>query len=65
MENIDDTLNEKPKGNILQNENREDEASPENLKHEETFNLTEKVVERVASQPPIKTDQDLNKKNNR
>ena len=29
MENTDKTLNEKPKGNMLQNENREDEASTE------------------------------------
>ena len=28
MENLDGSINEKPKGNILQNENREDEASP-------------------------------------
>ena len=48
MENVDKTINEKPKGNILQNENREDEASPENLNSGETVNLTKKVDEKLA-----------------
>ena len=30
MQNIDETSNEKTKGNMLQNENREDEAAAEN-----------------------------------
>ena len=61
MENVDDSVNEKPKGNMLQNENREDEASTENLKPEENVNLT-KVSEQIAPQLPIKTDQEFNKK---
>ncbi len=28
MDNLDENTNEKPKGNMLQNENREDEAFP-------------------------------------
>ena len=30
MKNEDEKITEKPKGNMLQNENREDEASPHN-----------------------------------
>ena len=34
MDNVDKTLNEKPKGNMLQNDNREDEAGADNLQEE-------------------------------
>ena len=34
MENADKILNEKPKGNMLQNDNREDEAGADNLQEE-------------------------------
>ena len=46
MENIDD----KPKGNMLQNENREDDASNENLDTGETVNLTKKVEDNSLPQ---------------
>ncbi len=62
MENVDDTINQKPKGNILQNKNREDEASKENLSGESHENVTKKQEENVTQQPPIKTGQDSNKK---
>ncbi len=62
MKNVDNTINEKPKGNILQNENREDEASTENLNSEESVNLTKKVGENVAKESPVKTDKNLDKK---
>jgi hypothetical protein len=62
MENTDDTINEKPKGNMLQNENREDEASPKNASEESKENITKKQDENVAQQPPIKTGQDFLKK---
>ena len=61
MENVDDTINEKPKGNMLQNENREDEASTENLNSEESINVTKKVDENAAQKSSIKTDEELNK----
>ena len=62
MENVDDTINEKPKGNMLQNENREDEPSPENSSNESHKNVSKKQGENVEQQPPIKPDEELNDK---
>ena len=62
MKNENEKITESHKGNILQNKNREDEASKENLDSEESVNLTKKVGENVAKESPIKTDKDLDKK---
>ena len=61
MKNEDETINEKPKGNMLQNENREDEASPENSSGEQQENQTKKQDENVIKQPALKTVQAKNK----
>ena len=50
MENVDETFNEKPKGNMLQNENREDEPPSENLTTENEPKAN-KQGENVAPQP--------------
>ena len=52
MQSEDGKLNEKPKGNMLQNENREDDASIENFNDEQTGNLTEKVDETLKHSTP-------------
>lgn len=62
MKNENEKITEGHKGNILQNKNREDETSKENLDSEESVNLTKKVGENVAKESPIKTDKDLDKK---
>lgn len=62
MKKENEKIIEKPKGNILQNENREDEASTENLDSEESVNLTKKADENVAKESPIKRDKNLDKK---
>ena len=48
MKNEDETINEKPKGNMLQNENREDEASPENSSGEQQENQIKEQDENVV-----------------
>ena len=57
MKNEDKTINEKPKGNMLQNENREDEALTENSAGEQQENQTKKQDENVIKQPALKTEQ--------
>ena len=61
MKNEDKTINEKPKGNMLQNENREDEALTENSSGEQQENQTKKQDENVIKQPALKTEQAKNK----
>ena len=61
MKNEDETINEKPKGNMLQNENREDEASPENSSGEQQENQTKEQDENVIKKPALKTEQAANK----
>ena len=56
MKNEDKTINEKPKGNMLQNENREDEASPENSSGEQQENQIKKQDENVIKHPALKTE---------
>ena len=46
MKNEDEKITEKPKGNMLQNENREDEASPENSSVEQQENQIKKQFSR-------------------
>ena len=57
MKNEDETINEKPKGNMLQNENREDEASPDNLFEQPHTNPTHKPGENNDHQPSTTTHQ--------
>ena len=57
MKNEDGTINEKPKGNMLQNENREDEASPDNLSEQPHTNPTHKPGENNDHQPSTTTHQ--------
>ena len=61
MKNEDETINEKPKGNMLQNENREDEASPENSSGEQQENQTKKQDENVIKHPASKTEKEPTK----
>ena len=61
MKNEDETINEKPKGNILKNENREDEASPENSSGEQQENQTKKQDENVIKHPALKTEKEPTK----
>ena len=61
MKNEDETINEKPKGNMLQNENREDEASPENSSGEQQENQTKEQDENVIKKPALKTEKKPNK----
>ena len=61
MQNVDDIINEKPKGNMLQNGNREDDSATEKLHAEESINVTKKVDENAAQKSSIKTDEELNK----
>ena len=61
MKNEDKTINEKPKGNILKNENREDEASPENSSGEQQENQTKKQDENVIKHPASKTEKEPTK----
>ena len=61
MKNEDKTINEKPKGNILKNENREDEASPENSSGEQQENETKKQDENVIEHPALKTEKEPTK----
>ena len=61
MKNEDETINEKPKGNMLQNENREDEASPENSSGEQQENQTKEQDENVIKNPALKTEKKPNK----
>ena len=64
MENDDKTINEKPKGNVLQNDNREDEAGADNLKEElktkESQVLTQNDSQQTNndSKPPTQNDGD-------
>ena len=58
MKNEDETINEKPKGNMLQNENREDEASPENSSGEQQENQIKKQDENVIKHPALKTEKE-------
>ncbi len=56
MENVDELVNEKPKGNMLQNENRDDEPVPQNeggVSHE---NVVRKEDENIPPQPAKKPD---------
>ena len=61
MKNEDETINEKPKGNMLQNENREDEASPENSSGEQQENQIKKQEENIVKKPALKAEQAANK----
>ena len=61
MKNEDETINEKPKGNMLQNENREDEASAENSSGEQQENQTKKQDENVVKKPALKTEKEPTK----
>ena len=61
MPDVNNTNNEKPKGNILKNENREDEASPENSSEEQQENQTKKQDENVIKHPASKTDKEPTK----
>ena len=61
MKREDETINEKPKGNMLQNENREDEASPENSSGEQQENQTKEQDENVIKKPALKTEKKPNK----
>ena len=61
MKNEDETINEKPKGNMLQNENREDEASPENSSGEQQENQIKKQDENVIKHPALKTENEPTK----
>ena len=61
MQNVNNTNNEKPKGNILKNENREDEASPENSSGEQQENQTKKQDENVIKHPALKTEKEPTK----
>lgn len=60
MKNEDETINEKPKGNMLQNENREDEASPDNLTEQPQTNPTHKPGENVDHKPSTTSHQQGN-----
>ena len=62
MEKVDDPINEKPKGNMLQNENREDEATPEDLSRDSNKNIDKREGENIAEQSPIKNNEDFDKK---
>ena len=61
MKNDDETINEKPKGNMLQNENREDEASTENPSGEQQENQTKEQDENVIKKPALKTEKESTK----
>ena len=61
MPDVNNTNNEKPKGNMLQNENREDEASPENSSGEQQENQIKKQEENVVKKPALKAEQSANK----
>ena len=61
MQNVNNTNNEKPKGNILKNDNREDEASPENSSGEQQENQTKKQDENVIKHPASKTEKEPTK----
>ena len=56
MKKEDETINEKPKGNMLQNENREDEASPDNSTEQPQTNPPHKSVENVDHKPNTTTN---------
>ena len=56
MKKEDETINEKPKGNMLQNENREDEASPDNSTEQPQTNPPHKSVENVDHKPKTTTN---------
>ncbi len=47
MENLKKPSNEKPKGNMLQNDNREDEADADNLQED---------LKNIRAQVPIQND---------
>lgn len=51
MKNENKKITEKPKGNMLQNENREDEASPVKPTVQQPTNPTHKPGENVDLQP--------------
>lgn len=60
MENLDETLNEKPKGNMIQNENREDEASPtDHTGLEPHPKMPEEPGEDVRPHPHLQNNEDL------
>ena len=61
MPDVNNTNNEKPKGNMLQNENREDDPLTENSTGVKQENQTKKQVENVVKQPVLKTEQATNK----
>ena len=52
MKNEDEKITEKPKGNMLQNENREDEVSPD------------ESTEQTQTNPPHKPDENFDHKPN-
>ena len=58
MPDVNNTNNEKPKGNMLQNENREDEASPENSSGEQQENQTKKQNENGIKNSALKTEKE-------
>ena len=57
MQNVDNTNSEKPKGNMLQNENREDEALTENSTGVVPENQIKKQDKNVVKQTPLKTEE--------
>ena len=60
MENLDGSINEKPKGNILQNENREDEASPTDHSGLKTHaKMPEEPAENVSANPGLQNKENL------
>ena len=61
MQNVNNTNNEKPKGNILKNENREDEALTENSSGMQQENQTKKQDENVIKHPALKTEKEPTK----
>lgn len=56
MKKEDETINEKPKGNMLQNENREDEASSDNSTEQTHTNPSHKPDENVDHKPNTTTN---------
>ena len=56
MKNEDEKITEKPKGNMLQNENREDEASPDNSNEQPHTNPSHKPDENVDHKPNTTTN---------
>ena len=61
MPDVNNTNNEKPKGNMLQNENREDDPLTENSSGVQQENKTKKQDDNKVIQPVLKTEQATNK----